>query len=376
MGKNITVTGYYGVGSSAAMDLLKEYSCNGSIVKDKEGGYEHTTFYHPGGLFDLEDKLLLGNDMHRSDEALRTFQTEMMRLNNYNFGWYGSFQNLFGDQFQKNLDDFLNRIPSFDLKAHYYGQCRKVVFNPLKVPLQLAAKILLGRTIYKWGRQFIYQPKKAMMHVAFPSEEEFYEAAQDWIKKYLELYREPGKDNILFDRLLLCQNLYRVPKYFDEDFRVIRVRRDVRDLYILSNYLWKEMNAGTMYPYGLDNFIDFWKRLHQNEKEVKDERILDIYFEDLIYNYEETVQKIEKHCGLLPEQHDRVRELFQPDKSIKNTQVFKLQPEWKEEIQKLEELFPEYLYDFPYDNETEVSQMFDDSTTQRKLGVIDKWRKR
>ena len=36
---NITVTGYFGSGSSAVLDLLSEYSSVGSIVKDKEGGY-------------------------------------------------------------------------------------------------------------------------------------------------------------------------------------------------------------------------------------------------------------------------------------------------------------------------------------------------
>ena len=42
MGKNIVVTGYFGAGSSAVLDLLSEYNSVGSIVKDKRGGYEHT----------------------------------------------------------------------------------------------------------------------------------------------------------------------------------------------------------------------------------------------------------------------------------------------------------------------------------------------
>lgn len=370
MGKYITVTGYYGSGSSAVMDLLMEYSCNGSKVMNKIGGYEHTTLYHPGGLFDLEDKLLIGNDMYRSNEAIRTFRKEMLRLNKYNFGWYGSFGSLFGNQFKDNLDKFIDSFKSFELNEHYYGQCKKVIFNPFKIPLQLGARIFLGRTIYKWGRQFIYDSHRKKLNVIFPDDKEFYAKAKIWINNYMEMYRENGKDNILFDRLVLCQHLYRIPNYFDEDFRVIRVRRDIRDIYVLNNYIWKQINTGTMYPFGVDNFVEFWKQLNNNEKEVKDDRILDIYFEDLIYNYEDTVKKIEIHCGLNTVQHEKKFEHFKPDKSIKNTQVFNLRDEWKDEIRIIEKELPEYLYVFPYRIETNIDLMFDDSTTNKKNGLI------
>lgn len=142
MGLDISVTGYFGAGSSAVLDLLSEYSCNGTGIKNERGGYEHTTFYQPGGIFDLEDKLLLGNDIHRSDEALRTFEREMYRLNNNNFGWFGSFKQMFGDTFEKNLNQFIEELHPFTIKAQYYGQYEKVVFNPLKIPIQFAAKLL------------------------------------------------------------------------------------------------------------------------------------------------------------------------------------------------------------------------------------------
>ena len=36
----------------------------------------------PNGLFDLEDKLLIGNNAIRSDEAIRSFETQMKKLYN------------------------------------------------------------------------------------------------------------------------------------------------------------------------------------------------------------------------------------------------------------------------------------------------------
>ena len=98
---NIAVTGYFGSGSSAVLDLLCEFDSVTTGLPDNIKSFEHTTLYQPGGIFDLEDKLLLGNDIHRSDEAIRTFKTEMMRLNDNNFGWFGSFKEMFGDEFEK-----------------------------------------------------------------------------------------------------------------------------------------------------------------------------------------------------------------------------------------------------------------------------------
>ena len=40
MGLNIAVTGYFGAGSSAVLDLLCEYNCNSTGVKNEKGGYE------------------------------------------------------------------------------------------------------------------------------------------------------------------------------------------------------------------------------------------------------------------------------------------------------------------------------------------------
>lgn len=368
---DIVVTGYFGSGSSAVLDLLSEYQCNGTGLKDDKGGYEHNTFYYPGGLFDLEDKLLKNNDIHRSDEALCTFRREMMRLNNNNFGWYGSFENLFGDVFKNSVQQFINDLHPFNIKTRYYGQCEKVIFNPFKIPLQFAAKIIFGRYIYKWGRQFVYNSIKPNMTVVFPSEEEFFSAARKFVKSYLDMYKEPGKKNTIYDRLLLCHNLYRLPVYFDDDFRVIRLQRDIRDVYIFNKYLWREINAGTMYPFDLDAFIDYWRRINACEKKIEDRRILTVNFEDLVYYYDETVAKIEKHCGLNPKEHDKVKSYFDPLKSIKNTQVFKLRKEWNHEIEIIGKNFKDYTYDFPYEIETSVSDMFDDSRVKIRKGLLD-----
>lgn len=371
MGLNIAVTGYFGSGSSAVIDLLCEFDCNTTGLPKDIGAFEHTTLYHPGGLFDLEDKLLLGNDIHRSDEAIRTFKKEMMRLNDNNFGWFGSFQEMFGDKFKIIVEKFINDIHPFEIEARYYGQYKAVNFSLIKVALQIAAKILYGRNIYKWGRQYVFEPKESKMISAFPSEAEFYDAASKFITSYMSLFAVEGKENTIFDRLILCHNAYRVPHYFDDSFRLIVLNRDIRDVFVLNKYLWPEINAGTMYPTDVHVFIDYWRRLRSREKKIDDSRILEVNFEDLIYNYEDTVNIIKEHCNLSGEKWSQYK-YFDPRKSIKNTQVYKIRDIWQDEIALIEKELPEFLYSFPYENDTSVNEMFDDSRVARKLGLIQR----
>ena len=290
--KKIAVTGYCGTGSSAVLDLLEEYDSCATISLRP---YEHVTLYYPNGIFDLEDKLLRGIDIHRSDEAIQNFKREMRKLSKNNFGWFGSFESLYGDKFDKLVDEFIDNIPHYKIKGKWYGQYEGVKFSFIKVILQLGAKIIQKRKIHKWGRQYVISGGENMT-LALPTEEEFYSAARNFINGYLYLIGGENNENknIVFDHLLLPHNAYRIPNYFDDDFRLIIVDRDVRDMYTLSAHVWPAMHSEAPFPKECDEFIDFWRRVKQSERIIDDNRILRVNFEDLIYKYDETVQKIEK----------------------------------------------------------------------------------
>ena len=69
MNKIVITTGYMGSGSSAATDLISEFRG----YDFNNGDFEYVLLHCPDGLFDLEDKLLLGNTAIRSDEAIHRF---------------------------------------------------------------------------------------------------------------------------------------------------------------------------------------------------------------------------------------------------------------------------------------------------------------
>lgn len=360
MGKRIIVTGMFGCGSSAVWDLLSEYCSNQTGLPD-ERAYEQNIFYTPGGLFDLADKLLIGNDLHRSDEALKLFYREMKKLNDNDFGWFGSYKALFGNQFMELVEHFMNELKIYKVKGRYYGQYTGVRFSALKLILQIGAKLLQNRKIYKWGRQYQFIDKKEEMLLAFPDEEEFYKAAQKFVKSYLELFGTIENGNIIYDRLLLPHNLWRVPLYFDSDIRIIYVKRDVRDLYILNKYIWPRLHAGVMYPNELGEFCSFWTGCRKAERRIEDERILTLHFEELVYSYDVCVKKIENFCGLSPMDHTEMKKYFDPDKSRMNTQTFLLKEEWEREAELIEKRFKEEVFAFPVRERPELSLMFDDS---------------
>ena len=73
--KIIIPTGYMGSGSSAITDLFSEIDG----VNASRGTFEYVFMHCPNGIFDLEDKLLIGNNAVRSDEALHSSSEKFLK---------------------------------------------------------------------------------------------------------------------------------------------------------------------------------------------------------------------------------------------------------------------------------------------------------
>ena len=67
MERIIVPMGYMGSGSSAITDLVSEFK----DCQNEFKSYEYVLLHCPNGLFDLEDKLLIGNNAIRSDNRLK-----------------------------------------------------------------------------------------------------------------------------------------------------------------------------------------------------------------------------------------------------------------------------------------------------------------
>lgn len=352
--RNIAVTGYYATGSSAVIDLLREYD-EVKIVPEIGRLYEHVVFYTSGGLFDLCTLLTHANTPQGSDMILNHFVQAMKRLNDNDMVWFGSYKNLYGDKFQNIVDEFVNSIAKSRI-AHTAEHVKYSRFSLIKATAQLAAHILQGRKIAKYGRHYVYD--KWPVYFAMPSEEELYNAAKKFTSSYFSMISKGHDGYSIYDHLVWPQQVDVHAKCFDDNFKVIILDRDPRDLYLLNKYYFcKIHNTKPHLPDTPEAFIAEWKKTVVPQ--FSNPNALAVHFEDLIYKYDETVARIEAFLGLDPSEHINIKGKFQPEKSIENTQVFRVKKEWEQEVELITKELPDMLYNFPYERKPNWDLMFD-----------------
>ena len=337
MKKIIVPTGYMGSGSSAITDLITEFkSC-----QNDHGAYEYIFLHCPNGLFDLEDKLLKGNTVVRSDEAIRTFENQMNKLYSKKFWWVGNYKKIIGEDFKKYTDEYTKEITQFNHDGYYYMH-EDVDFSMfIKLLLRKPFKMVFRNANFKKILKY-----KDGMRISFIDDKEFYKVSKKYIYSIIKLVSKE-KENVILDQFLLPHNLYRIPNYFDDDLKVIVVERDPRDIFVLNKYIWPKKGLRIPFPLDVNEFCDFYDKMRKKEKKIDSKNILRIRFEDLIYNYDNTLNKVMKFLSFTSSEHTNKFKKFDPKKSIVNTQIFR-DSKYKTEIDIIENKLKDYLYEFPY----------------------------
>ena len=136
--KVIVPTGYMGSGSSAITDLLdglEDFDVSRST-------FEFVFLHCPNGVFDLEDKLLRGNNAVRSDEALHSFYKTMRQLYDKKYWWVGHYNEYIGSGFWDATETYVRELTEFSPEYYWYYQENTI---PRMVPRLFFNKIL---TIY------------------------------------------------------------------------------------------------------------------------------------------------------------------------------------------------------------------------------------
>ena len=340
MVKNVVVTGYNGSGASALKDLLMEYD-NCCTVPRKS--YEHVLFYTPNGLFDLEDKLLLRNNQVRSDEALKSFKKEMYKLWKNDFQWCGGYKELFNNEFKEIYEQFINELRQFTLKGYWSYDFIELQYSIRKI-FKDTIKRVFGKKVDNFGKTILkYEDNE--INISFVSEKEFYDYARKFVSSYLNMFNK--KNNMyIYDHLLKPSHVNDIDNYFTDDFRMIIVERDVRSLFLYNKYIrLKDYGINSKYPTDVNEFVEFWKRFKSLEKNCKNnKKVLRIYLEDLVYNYDNTVKKIEEFLELDSNSHSNKGKYFNIDRAEKKSKLYLQNDEWKNEISIIEKELKEYLY--------------------------------
>lgn len=347
MNKLIIPTGYMGSGSSAITDLLREYEG----YKAVNGSFEYVFLHCPNGVFDLEDKLLVGNNAIRSDEALHSFYKMMKDLYDKKLWWPADYRHKLSSDFIRCVDKYVESLVDYKSDYYWYMQERYGISGTIKMAIRMIVrKITFNKVTLK--KPLLYSP----MLISLKSNDEFYDRTKVFILDVLKLMGIE-ESSIIVDQLLLPFNLWRMDNYFNDNAKCFVVERDPRDVYILNKYYWGVQSGAVPYPSNVEEFCKYYKRLRNVERIKLNKNIYRLNFEDLIYRYDETVPEIEKFLGLDDDKHINKKRYFDPNISINNTQLF-LRDEYRDEGEYIAENLSEYTYVFPYKHCTEGKKVF------------------
>ncbi len=334
--KIITCAGYYGSGSSAVLDLVSEYK----NVKQYDD-FEFRFLHDVDGVMDLEYHLVDYHNRHNSGYALKRFE----RLSIFNNGNFFSprYSKYFNGDYINITRKYIDRLKDFDYRGWWFydaydkGEWLYYILMMLEHFVNKISK----KEWSVFGREFIY--------CSHPSRDEFINATIEYVSELMMAINKTNSEYIALDQLVPSQNIERAMRYFNEKIYVILVCRDPRDIFISNEMFWKSRVCPL---HDVKKFCKWFRYTMESGSaqsiEDTDQHggLFKIRFEDLIYNYEESVKSIEKFTGLVNVNHYLKFNKFNPKRSVFNTKIWYRYPQFSSEIKYIEKELNCFLFDF------------------------------
>lgn len=326
------ICGYGFTGSGAVVDLLQEYD-EPQVFRNAE----IQEAFKVDGLQDLEYHLVKQHSRHISgDAAIKRFK----------------------DSRGFNATPFLNKTVKTSEYLHISEEYIKSLIQgewygidnmdySTKFPLYNLIVLILKK---KWfplyeritGKDYKLWPARKMYLCINP--DDFYEKTRLYTDQLLVAMGADLNRDIVLDQVFEGNNPRNSFPFFRNP-KAIVVDRDPRDVFMLARH-GKKTSAEARFMPRMDvvTFVEYYRALRQEISPDSD--ILHINFEELIYEYESTLQKIESFTGY--SKHTRPKEHFNPSISLYNTQIYNnpAYSEDKQMIRYIENELSDYLFDF------------------------------
>jgi len=336
----LTSTGYGGSGSSAGTNILEEFSS----VTSFGNKFECTFIHEVDGIYDLENAI---NEGHRlkTDLAVKRFLSLAKTLSED-----ADYRKYFNGQFYKQAEKYIDSITTCKWNGSWHRafETKKIAFAE-KQRMRFAE--VLFNTLYKERQLNSYEPDgwqpsytPVTDYYCIGSQSDFYEKTKTYISDLFSNGLHKNK-YILVDQLLSPYDFKRYSNYF-HDIKALVIDKDPRDLYAVQMVDW---GVGYIPCDNVDIFIDWYKATRAQRYRINTEwksTALFIPFESLVYEYENSLEKIKEFTGLNTDEHIYKKQFFIPEKSIVNTQVYKRYPQLKKDIDKIEKELEEYCFHF------------------------------
>lgn len=331
----ISGVGYYATGSGVIQDLCKEFS-SCEILSD----YEVRFLQDPDGISDLQYNLVDNNHRHNTSFAVKRFLKYMKFLNGSIYS--RRYRKFFGEDFWPLTLKYVAELT--ELKANTWWHRDQIEKGKLFyffdiIYCKVINKILGGENASSFlkGREVNYY--------TYIRKDEFLSITKGYLYHLFNTSRKMNKPYLFVNQLISPSNVDRYIAYFD-DIRVVIVERDPRDLYIAEREIY---HAGVIPVKTVEEFCIWYSitRRHRKFETYNHEMTLFVHFEDLIYRYDEMLKIVMDFVGFCEEDHIYKKNYFNPQLSIKGTQLVKKFPRYSEDVKYIEEKLSEYLYKFP-----------------------------
>ena len=270
------------------------------------------------GLLELERAIFSSFDPDKIDVAIKDFRWLCGKYANRHgrFRKAGLSYNFYtGNKFIQHIENFINEITShqYPMSWHFYD-------------FKKSYPILMRD---RFNDFLIGNPKKKykMANMTITSHDVFIRAARNLINNILNSFLlakgQCQENTVLLSKALPPSDTKEFEdgcKYFHKP-KILLIDRDPRDIYmdLLSNGKHRYLPTNGNAIEKAESFIDFFKaaRTNQNELCLKT-NLLFVRFEDLVLDYEKTLQKLYKWLDVRPFKHSKKGKIFNPEISISN----------------------------------------------------------
>lgn len=333
----VDVSGFFTSGSSAMVDLLKEF--RGFYESDAEIRF----IKDPYGIVQMENALVNQWEFINSSAAISDFLDLCKKGCRNGKGLFApagfNLKKTISKDFMKITEEYINELTDYTYKFDFYHYKFKKPY----------LRYVIDR--YRWAIEYLTKGKLktanrniATCYFAHPTQEVFNDATKRYFNRLFE-EQVNDKDNafIILDQAVSPNNTQVIHRYFSKA-KMIIIDRDPRDMYV-DDILWGEnLDKNYQTKEAAQRYILRAKALRDNI--VLDDDILYVRFEDLIINYDETRIKILHFLGLEESDHINKKACLKPEVSIKNIGIWrKFYDECHEAIDTIQEALPELCYD-------------------------------
>lgn len=327
----IGTCGFSWSGSSAVQDFLKEFE--ETEVYDR---IEFILAFHPDGLEDLDYHLNSQCDKFLSSVvAIPRFK----RTVNFLLGYQTR------GKVRKLTDEYIKKLVQAEWIGCGQGDC--VLFKSRFLYFAFAQKIAIPKIIHrlppKFVRKFKPYPIRNMQYSIRPKD--FITITQEYTESILGLLGLDLNKKIVLDQPFSGNNPQNGMKYY-RDAKAIIVDRDPRDLYILAKKYYPKRFYQMPYE-NVKDYVAYYKSMHSTiDENLLNKDVLYVKFEDMIYKYDETADKIKSFLDITGPQ--KKKKFFDPEISAGNTQLYRRFDDCDEEIKYIEHNLRQYCYDFAH----------------------------